>query len=237
MEKQEQPRVEANEETKKISISFTTINVRLYPTIIGDNPATYRGPPLEMDWKPVRQYVIPLDEYESNRESERRKKFVLTPKTRVRLLESLGFSRQEINRAVTAVAEARYQREETIKGLKHDKRLMKRQERFAFFQRLLTCKAEETLDYSDVPSPGKDNPFYVETRKVQPMFSDIPCMHCSPFACTGEGSDWPATVNMFKCGGTRCKEINPKVCPVTGKDVEGVGYRASSKFEVSDFFQ
>jgi len=217
-------------EKQKGRIHFCTINVRLYPSVLGNNPATYKGPSLEMGWKPVEQFTISVDEYEKTRVAERRDKFVLAPGTRKRFLKSRGYTQDEIDNSEALVQEARKLRKASIDCMKDDWIEEYREERREFIRRFLFCKPEEVLDYPDVRNPGKGNPYYKPSQKVKPMFDKTPCVHCSTFASVGEGSDWPAMVGMFKCDGKLCKEVNPNVCPVTGKKISGVGYRTSSFF-------
>lgn len=214
-------------------IHFCTVNVRLYPTIIGNNPATFRGPALEMAWKPKEQMVYSVDEYEKHRIPGRRNKFVLAPGTRRRFLKGIGFSDEEIEDSEVLIQQDRKLRQESIARMDYDKKDLHREERQEYINRVFFCRPVEVLDYPDVPDPGKKNPYYNEHNKVKPMFDKIPCTHCSSFACVGEGSDWPAVVTMFKCDGKYCKEVNVKICPVTGQKITGVGYRRSSIFNLS----
>lgn len=47
------------------SVSFSTIEIRSYPIILGDNPACDdNGPPLTIDWDPINSRKLHVDKYE-----------------------------------------------------------------------------------------------------------------------------------------------------------------------------
>ncbi len=49
-------------------VTFSHVEVRSFPIILGDNPACCDGPPLTIDWDPMSCHKIQLDKYENIRE-------------------------------------------------------------------------------------------------------------------------------------------------------------------------
>jgi len=48
-------------------IHWSTIEIREYPIIIGDNPSVLRGVPLTIDWDPISTIILDLNEYETQK--------------------------------------------------------------------------------------------------------------------------------------------------------------------------
>jgi hypothetical protein len=52
-----------------LSVAFSTIEIRSFPVVLGDNPACdNNGPPLSIDWEHISSQRVQLDRYEQWRE-------------------------------------------------------------------------------------------------------------------------------------------------------------------------
>lgn len=94
------------------SIQFTTIEIRTYNRILGDNPACSCGPPTELGWDFKEECSTSLDNYECNRQPLRPKlELALSAFERRYLLHSrFGFTHQEITQACANIQKIRKQR-------------------------------------------------------------------------------------------------------------------------------
>jgi hypothetical protein len=100
----------------KQQIRFSTIEIRDYPRILGDNPSTTQGPPLTIDWIPMRSCSLSIDEYEQSRPPRRQKDKMIVPKSiRMDWLREEGYSRGELKEAELVVVKARKGREASSK--------------------------------------------------------------------------------------------------------------------------
>jgi hypothetical protein len=109
-------------------VTFSTIEVREYPIIPGDNPASLSGVPLTIDWIPVETASCNVDEYEANKPPPRQMFELRMPSSyRKDLLQTLGFPRSELVASVRTVNIFRNQRRRTVETMQF-------------------CKAEEALE-------------------------------------------------------------------------------------------
>ena len=53
------------------SVSFATVEIHEHAVIMGDNPSTTHGPPLEIDWVEQGHYSLNVEEYEEMRPPRR----------------------------------------------------------------------------------------------------------------------------------------------------------------------
>lgn len=53
-----------------LSVSFSTIDVREFPVVVGDNPSTSAGPPISISWNPNCELSIDIEEFEDYRNGE-----------------------------------------------------------------------------------------------------------------------------------------------------------------------
>jgi len=105
-----------------LSVSFRSISIREYPMIVGDNPSVSSGPPLTIAWDFDELGTILLEEYENHRPTRRSADQMTIPKMeRLKILESSGISRSEIEKVVKDVNIARSQRLQTRNNLSNDK--------------------------------------------------------------------------------------------------------------------
>jgi hypothetical protein len=79
------------------SVDFSTIEVRTYPIILGDNPAVSSGPPFTIDWDHQDAEEIPLSDYEKLKPEKRTmEQIVLPARVRESWLRAQGYARSEI---------------------------------------------------------------------------------------------------------------------------------------------
>jgi hypothetical protein len=99
----------------KRSVSFDRIRIRNYDTILGDNPCTYKGPPISLDWDYYEQEPVLIHEYESFREGCRRKIHEMRMPSfyRRRILEQSGTTPDEIKMREKEMKRIRKNRERT----------------------------------------------------------------------------------------------------------------------------
>lgn len=104
------------EKEKKIgaSVSFSTIEIKEYSIIAGDNPAVTIGAPITIDWIPFSDKKCTVDDYEERRPSPRSMVELRMPATyRMQLLRSLGFTREEVLKCIKAANITRNHRSRT----------------------------------------------------------------------------------------------------------------------------
>lgn len=106
------------DDLETLKVSFSKVEIREYPIIIGDNPSVSNGAPLTIAWEPQDQVSAALDEYENNRPPRRAYTEMSMPKiVREDMIRSAGISRGEIRRVTRDVNIARRQRRKTIELL------------------------------------------------------------------------------------------------------------------------
>jgi hypothetical protein len=96
------------------SVCFSTIEIKEYPIIAGDNPAVTIGAPITIDWIPFSDEKCTVDDYEERRPSPRSMVELRMPSTyRMQLLRSLGFTREEVQKCIKAANITRNHRSRT----------------------------------------------------------------------------------------------------------------------------
>ena len=65
--------------SERTTVSFSTLEIREYAVVLGSNPSTTHGPPLEIDWNAQSCEVFDLDYYESLRGRRREKRELAMP--------------------------------------------------------------------------------------------------------------------------------------------------------------
>lgn len=104
-----------------VTVRFSTLQVREYPCILGDNPGGTTGPPIAMDWEHFSEVSVPVDEYEANRPERRGHAEMQMPVGyRLDLLKRCGYSRNQIIEGTKPVNIARAQRVRTRETLQLD---------------------------------------------------------------------------------------------------------------------
>ena len=102
----------------KSSVQFSTITVRDYPRIMGDNPASSAGPSVSIGWQHESEITVSLEEYETIRGPRRWGREMIIPvKIREELLREVGYSRAEIVKGIRDLNIVRGQRRRTFDTL------------------------------------------------------------------------------------------------------------------------
>jgi len=104
------------------NVRFSTLEIREYPMCMGDSPACARGIPIAIGWEYITAHTdIPVDEYELLRPRRREKQELkMESLDRIRLLkqEGFGYSRKEIQEAISEVDKERRRRQKTRNWLR-----------------------------------------------------------------------------------------------------------------------
>jgi len=112
--------ISRNSTFQKSRASFSTLEIREYPTTLGDNPGGVQGPPISLDWNysERKTQIIALEDYEKAR-LPRRKVSELRMNANMRtwmLLRERGFTLREINKASKMAESARLQRKKSTQS-------------------------------------------------------------------------------------------------------------------------
>ena len=106
---------------KQRAVSFDVIEIREYEQTIGDNPSVSSGPAISLSWCYYPECkVLPLDEYESQREPFRRDKrqMLIPPTVREHILQNeWGVSNAEMLKSVNKIIKAKNQRRRTMANM------------------------------------------------------------------------------------------------------------------------
>jgi hypothetical protein len=98
----------------KFSVSFSTVEIREYPIILGENPSVPKGPPLTIDWQHFDEDSFELEEYESSRPDRRRYREMVVPfELRIDCLKRGGASTRDILKRSKEMEKIRIERYET----------------------------------------------------------------------------------------------------------------------------
>lgn len=102
---------------RKTTIQFSTVDIRTYDRIIGDNPACKSGPPITFDWNYVQKEPMDINEFEDTRLPRRTRKHLSLNFTTRRNIMALHFgaSREEMDIAEKKVKSIRKQRKKSKK--------------------------------------------------------------------------------------------------------------------------
>lgn len=102
------------------SVSFSTIEIRSYERVLGDNPSCSHGPAVSIGWQYEPDPItVQLDEYEYYRSDDRLDgtALVLSRSEREDLLRELGYSRSAIADAVRTNVKIKNNRRQTVHNL------------------------------------------------------------------------------------------------------------------------
>jgi len=99
-------------------VCFTSVEVREYPRILGDNPSVSAGPPISLAWKhdDTARMLLPLEDWERAREPDRRSKQEIRVPDHVRVdwLMDAGFTGSELRRVIDAIEQDKKDRRSSI---------------------------------------------------------------------------------------------------------------------------
>jgi hypothetical protein len=129
------------------NVSFSIIEIKEHPRILGDNPSTKKGPALSLGWyKPSKGRILKysVDEFERRRGPERRKNFVLPSVVRKKLLKrEAGVTSKEIFAACKEASIIRRSRREHNGFLEFDDTAVVLESCIRTFKRLLSGSISE----------------------------------------------------------------------------------------------
>ena len=96
--------------------SFSFIEVRYYPLIMGDNPCVSGGPPVSTSSDYFDSAKVRLHHFEEYRKPRRtRQQLIKTPFSRIKLLKSIGYTESEIDQRVKEMTVIQKQRASSVK--------------------------------------------------------------------------------------------------------------------------
>ena len=101
---------------KTKAVRFGSVVINEHPVIAGCNPAVSSGVPMTIGWYPVSRTEMSVREFEAARKPERVSHRLLLkqhPLERYTILQNLGFSRQELQRAEQTALAIRELREQS----------------------------------------------------------------------------------------------------------------------------
>lgn len=99
----------------KRSVSFNSLTVREYDLTLGDHPSSASGPPIQLDWDHKNESVVDLNTYEQERQPRKtRRQLKMSFEERERILQSKGYSMDELKNAWMESLKIRQQRYETV---------------------------------------------------------------------------------------------------------------------------
>jgi hypothetical protein len=102
----------------KANVTFTDITIREYPYEIGDNPSSFSGPPISIQWEYQNEQTVSIDQYETMAPTRRKGREMLLPADiRTKLLRETGYSLLQIRKETRNVNIARQQRRRTLAQL------------------------------------------------------------------------------------------------------------------------
>lgn len=94
-------------------VIFSTIQIRRYPMILGDNPACRVGAPVSLGWEYEVLPDLSIDDYEAQRQGHRRtylNHLILNYYQRIAILERSGFGIEQFRAAEKQINRVRRQR-------------------------------------------------------------------------------------------------------------------------------
>ena len=101
-------------------ISFSTLEVREYPTTLGDNPGGSQGPPISLGWdhNERQTIVVPIEDYEEKRPTRRcRSELHMSEEIRMSMLmEKNEYTIRQLYKATTDAQLIRTQRRRSLEN-------------------------------------------------------------------------------------------------------------------------
>lgn len=116
----------SREKPSKTKVTFSTLQIRTYETVLGDNPSCTGGPPLSIGWRyNPEHYDSTVDEYERKQDElyggpEIRPldiDLVLHRSERESILLKMGYNQQDLADAVRRLNKAKSKRRQTVHNL------------------------------------------------------------------------------------------------------------------------
>jgi hypothetical protein len=104
---------------RRKAVRFSTVCIREYERILGDNPSCTSGPSVGIGWRHTQEELLSVNEWESWRETERQPdRLVLCREEREDMLLDLGYTEKDIAAAVRKNVKSKDKRLQTIQNLR-----------------------------------------------------------------------------------------------------------------------
>ncbi|KAG7342837.1 hypothetical protein IV203_020781 [Nitzschia inconspicua] len=138
-------------------VQFSTVEIRNYRMVLGDNPSVTSGVPVTLDWLYDECMVCDVSDYEDSRPPRRdRAQMMLPAEYRARLVMDTGSSRKEIQQRQKEVNIQRSQRRRTLE-LEHfdsqvDHYFSKRSD--WFIDSASSAFSQQVIKPTQIPIPG-----------------------------------------------------------------------------------
>jgi len=112
-----------NDDDESMRVRFSSVKIREYDIILGDNPSSQYGPPVTIDWEYNEMPSLSLDQYEDNRAPRRthRQMFINGRYRAQILINSAGHTEDEILKAENDCKKVQKQRNATRRMLPFSK--------------------------------------------------------------------------------------------------------------------
>mmetsp|Transcript_12873 Transcript_12873/g.18790 ORF Transcript_12873/g.18790 Transcript_12873/m.18790 type:complete len:401 (+) Transcript_12873:119-1321(+) len=113
--------VSEKDKNKDKAVSFSNVGIRAYSRTVGDNPAVSSGPALDLSWHYSKEESLPIDEFESSRDNQRRPRnqlFMQRFEREILLKHECEICPQEIARNIRSINRSKAQRMQTLHNLK-----------------------------------------------------------------------------------------------------------------------
>jgi len=114
------PQHKCRQPKKKKSVSFSSLQVRTYETILGDNPSCSTGPALGLGWRyDPSQLNASIDEYERRHKhsDSQPEDLVLHRYEREAILLNTGYTRHDLAESVRGITKVKNRRRQTVHNL------------------------------------------------------------------------------------------------------------------------
>jgi hypothetical protein len=135
---------------KPLTVTFTDVEIRSHPIILGDNPAVSSGPPLTIDWDPSAVSVCAIDDYEKERQDHIRGFLEMKMPAEIRFqLLSQSHRTTEIAKRSKEMRNLRRQRLETTSMLYRSNNEEKIEKLLRGFRNLVTNKKKKEKKYME----------------------------------------------------------------------------------------
>jgi hypothetical protein len=94
-------------------VTFNTVHVREYESILGDNPSCKEGPSMSIGWKYKKERVYGIDIFDDKPDRRREWDLLLSRQEREATLLKLGYTRKELNQAMLSSIKIHHERQQS----------------------------------------------------------------------------------------------------------------------------
>lgn len=94
-------------------VAFTTVHVRDYESILGDNPSCHDGPGIGIGWQYKKERVYGIDVFDAKPGRRHGEELLLTREEREATLLKLGYTRKQLTGAILARLKIKHERQQT----------------------------------------------------------------------------------------------------------------------------